>query len=116
MTAVKRMVLLAACALAPACASSGTNATAENRESPTVVVDNQSVVDMTIYVLRGGQRIRLGMAGGLRKTKFTIPQGIVFGPTPVRFLADPIGSSRAPISEEITVSQGEEIGLQIPPR
>ena len=69
---------------------------------------------MTIYVLRGSERIRLGTATGLRDTRFTIPQGIIFGATALRFLADPIGSNRTPVSEEITVQEGEEVLLRIP--
>ena len=111
-----RVLLLAAvCAVVPACASSGTNAAASEREVTTVVVDNQALLDMTIYVLRGAQRIRIGVAPGLNKTRLTIPSGIVSGATSIRFLADPIGSNRTPISEEVTVGEGDEIGLRIPP-
>jgi hypothetical protein len=116
MTAVKRSLLIAFCAFVPAaCASSGTNAASTKSEPTTVVVDNQALLDMTIYVLRGAQRQRLGIATGLSKTKLTIPSGIVFGATSLRFIADPIGGNRAPVSEEITVTEGEEIGLRIPP-
>jgi hypothetical protein len=37
------------------------------------------------------------------------------GMATLSFQADPIGSSGAPISEEITVSEGDEVGLRIPP-
>jgi hypothetical protein len=70
---------------------------------------------MNIYVLRGGQRIRLGTANGLTKTKLTIPRGIVSGTMTVRFMADPIGSNRTPVSEEISMNEGDEVGLMIPP-
>ena len=116
MTGIKRLVLLAAIVVAPAaCASSGTNAAAANRPKTTVVVDNQALLDMTIYVLNGGQRVRLGIATGLQKTRFTIPSGVVFGATSLRFYADPIGGNRSPVSEEITVAEGDELGLRIPP-
>jgi hypothetical protein len=86
-------------------------------EQPTTLrVDNQSLLDMTIYAIRGSQRVRLGIAGGLRVTTLTIPSSLVFGVTSMRFLADPIGSNRTPISEEITVAAGDEIGLLIPPQ
>jgi hypothetical protein len=108
-------LLLAACLGITACASSGTNAAAATEEPTTVVVDNQALMDMTIYVYRGSQRLRLGLATGVSKTRFTIPRGIVQGITTLRFQADPIGSSRAPISEQITVNEGDEVGLRIPP-
>jgi lipoprotein NlpI len=114
MTAFTRLVVLAACLVLPACASSGTNA-ATKEEPTTLVIDNQSVLDHTVYVIRGSQRLRVGTATGLGKTHLTIPRGIVFGLTTLRFMADPIGSNRTPVSEEITVNQGDELTLRIPP-
>lgn len=115
-TMLKRFTFVAACAIVAACASSGKGGQAgSGREATTVLVDNQALLDMNVYVIRGGQRVRLGTATGLSKTRFTIPQGIVFGLTSVRFLADPIGSTRTPVSDEISVSEGEEVTLRIPP-
>lgn len=114
MTGIKRLILLASCALIAACASMKSSSGPAPAPT-TVVVDNRALLDMTIYVVRGGQRVRLGLATGLSQTKFTIPPGIVSGGTTVRFLADPVGSSRTPVSEEISVREGEEVGLMIPP-
>jgi hypothetical protein len=83
-------------------------------EATTLKVDNQSIADMTIYAVRGGQRIRLGLATGLRVSTFTIPSSLIFGATPLKFLADPIGSNRLPVSDEITVSPGDVVTLTIP--
>jgi hypothetical protein len=38
----------------------------------------------------------------------------MFGVTSLRFEIDPLGSRRTPISEQITVSPGEEVTLRIP--
>lgn len=83
-------------------------------ERTTVTVDNQSFSDMTIYASRG-QRVRLGTARGKSKTVLTIPTSLVAGTTTLQFIADPIGSSRASVSEEIQVSAGDSIGITIPP-
>jgi hypothetical protein len=115
MLSMKRMALLALIAVTSACATAAGKAAAAAQPETAVVVDNRAVLDMTIYVLRSSQRVRLGLATGLTKTRFRIPQGLVNGSTVLRFMADPIGSTRAPISEEINVSEGEEIGLMIPP-
>lgn len=80
-----------------------------------LVVDNQAFPDMTIYVIEGARRVRLGMAGGHAQTKFTLPKYLVRSLTSIRFQADPIGSNRAPISDEITVTPGDEVTLRIPP-
>lgn len=84
--------------------------------TPTLlVVDNQSFPDMTIYALEGGRRVRLGLAGGNSQTKFTLPKYLVRSLTSIRFQADPIGSARAPVSDEIVVSPGDQVTLRIPP-
>jgi hypothetical protein len=54
-------------------------------------------------------RVRLGIAGGLKKTPLTLPTNIVFGPTTLRFIADPIGANRNSVSDEITVSPGDVV-------
>ena len=83
-------------------------------ERTTLSVDNQSFSDMTIYATRG-QRVRLGTARGKSRTVLTIPTALVTGTTTLQFIADPIGSSRAAVSEEIQVSPGDSVGITIPP-
>jgi hypothetical protein len=70
---------------------------------------------MTIYVLNRSQRVRIGTARGLSTTMLRIPHYLVTGGT-LRFLADPLGSGRMPVSEEISVFSGDEIVLEIPAR
>lgn len=84
-------------------------------EATTVRVENQGFTDMDIFVLSSGQRIRLGLATGNSTTTFTIPAYLVGGLTPLRFLADPVGGSRTPVSDEITVKPGDQVVLTIPP-
>ncbi|HYN81450.1 MAG TPA: hypothetical protein VES88_08110 [Gemmatimonadaceae bacterium] len=81
----------------------------------TIRVENQATLDMNIYVIRGSERIRLGTANGLNTSVFTIPRHVIFGATPLRFLADPIGSNRLPVSDEIVVTAGDQVTLRIPP-
>jgi hypothetical protein len=80
-----------------------------------VLITNQSWLDMNMYVLRSSQRIRLGTVGANQTQRFTLPAHLVFGATPLRFMADPIGSSRTAQSFEIVVSPGDEVTLTIPP-
>jgi hypothetical protein len=82
---------------------------------PTYVrIANQSWLDMNVYVIRSSQRIRLGTVGANSTQRFRLPQNLIFGATPIRFLADPIGSSRTAQSFEIVVSPGDEVALTIP--
>ena len=110
----RRYFLVSAVALLSACISS------QGPQQPEVAtalkVDNQSSADMTIYAVRSGQRIRLGLATGLKVSTFTIPASLIFGATPLKFIADPIGASRLPISDEISVSPGDVVTLMIPPQ
>ena len=86
-------------------------------DPPTMVqVENQSFLDNNIYlVTSGGARVRLGTATGNSSTTMRIPATYVFGGTELRFLADPIGSQRTPISQSITVFPGDNVKLIIPP-
>jgi hypothetical protein len=81
-----------------------------------VQVDNQGFSDMVIYALNGAQRVRLGTATGHSTRTFTIPRYLVGGAGPLRFLADPIGGNRTPVSEEMTVQPGDLVTLTIPPQ
>ena len=79
-------------------------------------VDNQAFNDMNVYVLsEGGQRVRLGTANGHSEAMFTLPKYLVRALTTLRFQLHPIGGNRTPVSEQITVSPGEEVVLRVPP-
>jgi hypothetical protein len=102
--------------LAAACARSGRAVTSdEPAEVTELQVQNQAFLDMTIYVVRSSERVRIGQARGNSTTTLRIPPSMLTGPTPLRFLADPIGSSRTPVSSEIVVTPGEQVSMVIPP-
>ena len=79
-------------------------------------VENQGFADMVIYAVNGGQRVRLGLATGNSTKSFTLPSYLVRGGGPLRFLADPVGGNRTPVSEEMTVQPGDVVRLTIPPQ
>jgi hypothetical protein len=85
----------------------------DQRGDASVRVENRAFTDMTIYIVHQSQRVRLGTVSALATTTFPIPRQFVLG-TSVRFLADPLGSNRTPVSEEISVFPGDEIELVIP--
>ena len=113
-TAARSLVLLLVCLAALDCRSRRQGPTPEALRT-TLRVENRSFLDMNVYVLQSSQRVRLGRAGGNSTTTLTIPANMIFGVTALRFLADPIGANRLPISEEISVSEGDEVQLIIPP-
>jgi hypothetical protein len=83
----------------------------------TLTVENQGFSDMTIYVVSGTTgRVRLGQVVGNTTQSFPIPGYLVRGGDVLRFLARPVGGSRAPVSDELLVSPGDTVTLTIPPQ
>jgi hypothetical protein len=82
----------------------------------TLRVENRAFADMVVYLVSSsGARQRLGTVTGNSTARFRLPATATsFGN--VRFLADPIGSNRTPVSEEIAVRPGDEVVLEIPPQ
>ena len=110
------LVLAAALVSIVACNGFKRGSGSANPNEPTrLQVDNQQFLDMAVYAVRSFERIRLGTANGNSKTNLRIPSALVFGLTPMRFIADPIGATRASVSEEITVAPGDTVVLTIPP-
>lgn len=113
------LVLVLGITLAGASACVHRTAAQEAQEAAArtfVRVENQAFLDANVYVIAGGQRQRIGTATGSSNNVLEIPHGIMFGPTPLSFLIDFIGSQRTPISEAITVSPGDTVVLMIPPQ
>ena len=81
----------------------------------TIEVQNQGFNDMTVYAIMNGSRTRLGMAPGNKTTVLTVPEYLINGTTFMRFVADPIGGNRTPVTEEINVSPGDELVMIINP-
>ena len=100
----------AACSTLPA----GSGGASQNQRA-AVRVENQGFADMTVYAARSSERVRLGLVPGHSSAVFDIPAGLVSGLTPLRFIADPIGSTRLSVSEEIMVAPGDSVVMTIPP-
>ena len=86
-------------------------------EPPAVLeVDNASGLDMNVYVVQtSGARNRIGTSTAHTRQWFRIPDRLIFGATPLRFQADPIGGNRLPVTQEITVAPGDTVVWRIPP-
>jgi len=98
-----------------ACGGPRTGNVANTPAATTVRVENQSLLDLNIFALRDGDRVRLGSVSASSTQIFPIPSYLLFGATPLRFLADPIGGARTPVSQEVVVRPGEQAALTIPP-
>jgi hypothetical protein len=113
LTVVAAMIAgVAACSHAAKHAGDGDDV----RLTTRVHVENRAFLDMNVYVISdGGGRTRLGTVTGNTDQDFVIPDYIVGPANSVRFLVQPIGSNRAPISNSLSVRPGQTVTLTIPP-
>jgi len=102
-------------ALAAAACHRGAVAPINPQAEVAVTVDNQNFLDMNVFIIRGGQRIRLGTVPGLTSRILMVrPELIGYG-TDVQFELHPIGGRSNPVTETISVHPGDVIHLRIPP-
>ena len=107
-------LLLALAASTSACRSaSRANGVDEHQVQTTVAVDNREFVDISVYALRDGQKLRLGIASGHSTTVLKIPDNLVKAGNEMQFLCDPIGAARETVSERMTVLPGDQLVLTI---
>jgi len=108
-------VLAASLALSfAACASNKYSQRQQDQAPTTLVVRNDNFLEHNVYLLYGGQRIRIGTARSNTTSKFVIPPQYVFGVTSLQFLLDPIGSRATPVTDQVSVSPGDEVDITIP--
>ena len=111
----RQLLSYLALVLLAACSSAGRPSRPGSEERTILEVENRSFTDMTIYLVEGAGRRRLGLATGSTTTKMTIPASAVSSGRELQFLADPIGSDRTARSDRIYVRPGETVTLMIPP-
>lgn len=112
----KRSIGLAFFLAIAACSTVPPGSGVADQDARTAVqVENRGFQDMTVYAVRSSQRIRLGIVPGHSTKVFDVPRALLGGLTPLRFIADPIGTTRASVSEEITVAPGDTVVMTIPP-
>ncbi len=112
----QRLATVLLCALAlPACAHHSAQSAADATQAPTVLrVANQSLYDMDIYMLRdSGDRVRLGSVNSQQTADLTIPAGLIYGVSQVRFIARRFPRTGAEISQSITVTPGDTVKMTI---
>ncbi len=85
-------------------------------EPAQITVHNPNVLDVNVYAYRGTERIRLGTIISGNSEVFTLDERIIINSPTIRFVADPIGSPRRILIEELTVFPGDQIELWVPIR
>ena len=106
-TVVSRTLMtgVAASLLMAACARRGHNTEAARPYVPpkvTVTVQNDNWLDIDVFVLAGGNKVRLGHVSSNSQGEWEVPRAAL-GPGNISILADPIGSNRVFETPIITV-------------
>ena len=65
-----------------------------------LIVNNRSLADMDIYLVKSGARTRLGMAPGGKTSEFILQPGQLAGVGTIHFVAEPFGASGRPVTSE----------------
>ena len=95
------MALVCTALAAPAC-HRGAVAAINPRAEVAVNVENQNFLDMNVYLVRSGQRIRLGTVPGLTSRVLMLrPEYVGYG-AELQFEVHPNGGRANPISETIS--------------
>ena len=77
-----------------------------------VRVFNHNTLDVTVYVLAGGQAFRLGTVTSFGSASFTLP-AIAATASGLQLLADPIGQASEYATEPFTVTAGQQVDWTI---
>jgi hypothetical protein len=74
-----------------------------------IIVQNSNWLDMNVYAVRGGSRMRLGTVTSMGRERFRLPRYMVEGIGGLQLVADPIGSRDVYSSQPIMISPGQRI-------
>jgi hypothetical protein len=96
------------------CVGKGKNAPAP-QEFASVTVNNRAFIDIDVFALDGSTRARLGSVTASGTGTFRIPAAVVGAGRDLRFMVDPIGSTRQGTSYTLYVRPGERVTLTVPP-
>lgn len=103
-------LVLGVAVLGGGCATrGGAERPSERSESATVHVQNHNWSDMHLYVFAGGQRFSLGLMTSNTSREFELPRAAFGAARNLVFIADPIGSVVAYVSDEVFVQPGDRV-------
>ncbi len=104
------LLLVAATAFAASgCYHRGVGNQEEEEEPVYVAVTNHNSLDMTIYVVRSGMRMRLGMVTTTSTGHYKLTMAQVGGDGSFQLLASPIGGRRPFYSDMLHVAPGQVV-------
>jgi hypothetical protein len=75
----------------------------------TISVSNNNPLDITVYAVNSGMRVRLGTVSTASTQRFTLSLHQISPTGELQLLADPVGSRRTMTSEAIHVFAGQAV-------
>jgi hypothetical protein len=83
--------------------------------SPVMLrVSNYNWMDVVVYAVQGGTRVRLGQVTSMSNASFRLPARMVDnGVQGVRLMVDPIGSTEGWQTEGISVHPGQQVQFNV---
>ena len=76
-------------------------------------VQNHNFNDVTVYLVRGFDRTRLGRVGAMQRGDFVVPAAYVAASPEIRVQADPIGLGQGFVSQPLQVTPGSHMELTV---
>lgn len=110
---LKAGILLATVLSAADCAGKAPPSQAGGPENVELQVVNRHWLDITIYVVRGGQLTRVGVATSSSETGMVLPSRLLSSDSELRLYGEPIGSLERAITEVLVVQPGQYIEWQL---
>jgi hypothetical protein len=83
------------------------------RGGTVLAVQNDNWSDVTIYLMRGSARTRIGSVPAMGKAEFRLPAAYVVGVSDVTLQAAPVGSNDSYISPSIMIFPGAQLALTV---
>jgi hypothetical protein len=86
----------------------------DGREGATLEVDNSSIFDVRMFVVRGAHHVRLGLVTSGATVEFPIPAAMLG--RELVFYAEPVGSSARQRTDAVYVRPGQHVKLGLEKR
>jgi len=83
------------------------------RQETEVRVDNRNWADVTVYLLQGEMRARLGSVTSMGSQTFSIPAAMLSGTSDVRLYIQALGSRANHRTDRIMLTPGQTVELTI---
>jgi hypothetical protein len=107
------LALLLVAATLSGCGLRSRRGPAAGRQGVELRVTNHNWSLVVVYAMRNGTRWRLGDVPTMGTRTFSLDRTTGMGPGGVEILVDPLGSSEAFLTDQVTVGPGETIVLRV---